>query len=466
MKGIMAIMFRWFIFLLLILCAATIACGLPLSSVSTPVHDKPTSATPAAATPRDATETPVAQTVVPTHQPATETPVPSTPGIDPSAIPASALRVAFIDTNRNLSIWAEGTGVIALTHSGDVAALRLSPDGDQVAFVRATTDQLDASVWVIHWNGSGERQLLSQEDLRALAPVKDSIGIMPLQFEWIPGTSSLALGTYPRFEGSGLMLNEDLIIVNLASGMHFSLLAPGKGGRFYYSPDGSQIALVKPDRIDLVNADGSNRRDAVLTYPMVSTYSEYAFYPTPVWSPDGASLAVTIPPAEALGNPLEPTYIWRIPVEDGTAAELGSVLTAPLMWPLISPDVQHLLYLAPAPGSPGPLNLYTAAVDGRGAELYTNNGGRISAWAPDSTRFAFYEHNAFSPLLGTIDAKAVPLTSVSSVDFLLFARGGRVVFLTRNDRTWEVRFCQPPSSSELIASFPAGDNLPQIDTMR
>ena len=49
--------------------------------------------------------------------------------------------------------------------------------------------------------------------------------------------------------------------------------------------------------IRLVNADGSERREA-FTYTPVVTRSEFQYYAQPVWAPDSDCLRVAIPPAD------------------------------------------------------------------------------------------------------------------------------------------------------------------------
>jgi hypothetical protein len=473
----MALIFRRLFYLLSVFSLAALACSSPGAAVptATPGTFGQSVETAVAGTVQALTQTlpaPISSTPTSLAK-ATKTPVAPVetlpPVLDslPTALPPEILRVAYIDTSRNLWLWVEGGGNVQLTHSGDVVGLHLSPDGEQVVFVRAGIDQRDASLWAIARNGSLERQLLSQADLRALAPVRDAVGIYPAQISWVPGRNQVAVGTRAVFEGPGLLYNHDLILIDLSSGSHTVVFPMGEGGMFFYSPDGAQIALVKQSQIDLVNADGGNRRSAVLTYPAVRTYSEYEYYPTPVWSADAASISVAVPPPAPLDDLTAVTTLWRISTAGGVAEQTGSILTAPLRWPLLSPDGQRVVFLAPAEGSPGPLNLSLAgAVGGSGIELYTNNGGTVDQWTPDSARFVYHEHNAAAAMLGTSGAPAVPLTDSLDVRSVLFAADGRAVFLSMVETTWEVRYCLPTAPSRLIASFPASDNYPLIDTLR
>lgn len=477
----MSHIFHRILYFLVVLSLAALACSTPGGSepTATPGSFGQSVETAVAGTVQSLTQTvPAASESTRTPLPkATETSVPIEatrtatllPVLDslPTAFLPEVLRVAYIDSSRNLWLWVEGGGNVQLTSSGDVAGLRLAPDGEQVVFVRAGVDHMAASLWVIARNGSAERQLLSQDELRALAPVSGAIGIYPAQISWVPGRNQVAVGTRALFEGPGLLYNHDLILIDLASGTHELLFPAGEGGLFFYSPDGAQIALVRPDNIDLVNADGGNRRSGVLAYPAVSTYSEYQFYPTPIWSADAASISVAIPPAAPLDDLAAETTLWRISTDGRAPVLTGVIVTAPLMWPRISPDGQRVAFLASAEGSPGPMNLMIAGDSGgSGIELYTNNGDRIDTWTPDSQRFVYYENSAAAPMLGTPGAMAVPLTDVAGVVRLLFSTDGRLVFLTMAGANWEVRVSEPAAPSTSIASFPATDNYPLIDTMQ
>jgi hypothetical protein len=457
-------MFRRFAFVLLVLAAAAVACAAPITvGTATPATDLVSTAV--AQTLQAATD--AAPAVIPTRTSAAATEAVTLPTEAPATrtpLPVTLMRVAYVDSARNLFLWVEGGGVVPLAATGDVTLARISPDGEQVAYVRGA-DMFPASLWVVQRDGSGARELMSAADLNAAAAVTDALGNIPYQVEWVPGrTHLLAVSTRPVFDGLGLMLNEDLILVDTLSGVRTALLAPGMGGRFVFSRDGNQIALVKTDRIDLVNLDGSNRRDAVLDYTPVVTYSEYAYYANPLWSADGGSLRVAIPPAKALDDPSQPATLWRISTDGSPAALLGSVMVAPLTSLVFSPDLNRIAYLTSS--GAGSFDLYIAAADGSGASRYTNTAGRFIAWLPTSDRFVYYDNGADSPLLGTVEAMSVSLTDAAVVTDVKFLPDGRVVFLARNGGNWELRLAAPATPSAVIAAFPAGSILPSFDPLR
>jgi hypothetical protein len=342
--------------------------------------------------------TPVLAAMTPTPLPtsgsaATPEPAPWTAGPAFTPMPASeypapaGLQVAFVRDGQ-LWLWTAGTGeAVALASVGDTGGqVKLSDDGVLVAFVR------EDALWAVDSDGSGERQLLSTADLDAVAPSDE--GAILHRLAWVPGTHTLALNTQLNL-AYGLVLNDDLHLVDAETRTFTTLLPPGEGGEFYYSPDGSRIAVVTPGEIRLVDADGGQRAQ-VLTYTPVNTGSEYRFYAQPVWASDGRSLRVAIPPPVPHAQPAEQTTVWQI-ATDGTAARmLGSIDAAPLAGTdaiAFSPNLEFVGYAqirqaegaSPAEAEPW-LEVRRLANDDWQAYPYAGN---LIRWAPDSRRFAF-----------------------------------------------------------------------------
>jgi hypothetical protein len=198
---------------------------------------------------------------------------------------------------------------------------------------------------VIRFDGSGERELVSSDQFLTLKNNVNAISAEPYIFSWVPNSHTLAFNTSPIFDGPGMMINNDLHLVDADSGVLTTLLTAGNGGVFYYSPDGTQIALVHPENISLINADGSNRRNNALVYDPILTYSEFQYYAEPQWAPDSSFLRVAIPPQDTLGNSTEPTTIWHIPTDGSSAGVAGHVFTSALSSVTFSPDLAWIAYL-------------------------------------------------------------------------------------------------------------------------
>lgn len=252
------------------------------------------------------TPTPLRNEVVPfTSEPAL-TPIP----VDSYPAPRG-LRVAYL---RDGDVWlwtADGSGARRVTTAGGAdGSVKISDDGELVAFQRREV------VWLANSDGASERQLLAPGDLDGMSAV-DS-GVTLNRFEWVPGTHTMAVNTRMR-SSDGSVLNDDLRLVDADTLEQTILLPPGEGGEFYYCPDGDQIAIVTSGDISLVDADGGNRRDSVLTFTPIETHSAYDYYPEPVWAADGSSLLVAIPPVDSEVRPTQHTTVWHIPTGGGRA---------------------------------------------------------------------------------------------------------------------------------------------------
>jgi hypothetical protein len=372
---------------------------------------------------------------------------PTEPPVEPPA--PAVLRVTYVKGG-NVWLWTEGVGTLALTASGDAQQAFISDDGQVVAYIR----QIGSSgpeLWAVNNDGSNNRQLVSTAELWAIYtgdPGSAPMGIGPYRVDWRPGTHELYYNTQPIYEGPGLSIYNDLRMVDADTLVKTVLFAPGDGGHFYFSPDGAQIAIVAPDHIDLVNADGSNLRPNVLVYDWVITYSEYQYYPRPVWAPDSSGLRVVVPPQDPLADPLPASNVWYIPADGSPESLSTSILAMPFAWPdsAISPDLNRLAYAVPV-GIPTDnlRDLHISGADGSGDAVYINAESlEFVGWAPDSLHFIFEVHGP-GPLsgthLGVVGGGTITLASDSSLmtDFA-WTDAAHYLYLYRNAGTWELRY--------------------------
>jgi Tol biopolymer transport system component len=380
----------WLPIIILLISAACRAQSTPaapqptqgLDVVSSPAVSPTLAASPTAALP--ASETPAPSLTSPAAADTPAAPQPTLPAL------AGELRVAYVK-NGAIWLWSEGGSPRQLT-SGDqnISQVNLSPSGEWIAYTHQIGD-LHSELWAAPADGSGEYALLDVSALGALDP--SALGTAVVQFEWVPGTHQLAFNTRQVFEGPGTALYNDLRLIDVTTGELSLLFPPGQGGMFYYSPDGSRLALVTPERIELVSADGSDRAEA-LSFPKVITYSEYELYPVPSWSPDGQSLRVAIPPADPMAEPPQPTTLWLIEAgASPTAIQTGQVATLPFNFftTLFSPDHAHVAYVSVL-GDPADnlWDLRLANANGSGARsIATRPLVSFLAWSPASDWFAF-----------------------------------------------------------------------------
>jgi hypothetical protein len=318
--------------------------------------------------------------------------------------PPAVLHVAYVKDN-NAWIWMEGGSTLQLTTFGDVNDVRISSDGGQVSYLRST-GSLSHELWVVNNDGSNNHVVVSQVDLIGTftglpGDMPDGIGVF--QFDWRPGTHQLFYNTRPLFEGPGLGGFDDLHMIDTDSMARSTFFVSGDGGRFVFSPDGSRLAVITPTSISLVNADGTHLYRDVLVYPSVITYSEYFYYPNPVWAQDSNSLKVVIPPNDPLADPLPPSNVYSMAADGSPAVLNGTIMAMPFSWPdeAISPDLNRLGFAQPS-GTSGPniRDINLANGDGSGVTLYLSaEGADFLGWLPNSLQFVF--RAASGPDIGT-----------------------------------------------------------------
>lgn len=389
----------------------------------------------------------------PTHSPETS-PTPAETATLPAAPPTDTpnrLLVTYIDTARNLWVW-DGVSSLALSETGDVTSALISPDGAWVAYTRSA-DYVRTGLWVIAPDGTGVRELVSEADFAALPRMEFAITTGPAQVQWVPGTHTLAYNTTPRFEGPGFMLNDDLRLVNAETGEKSTLLEPGKGGFFRYSPDGSQIAVAQHRAVHLVNADGTDYRANVFTYHDINTASEYLYYADPVWTADGSALRMAIPPSEPWTETPEPSTLWHIPTNGEPAVQVGEVNALFFMDALHAPDGEHIAYISRVDPSGSLSTLMVAQYDGSGASEYRTGQINNIIWAPDARHFAFMDGTGPSTFVAGPDSAPELLTDVIDAYGVSWVDANRFLFLRKVIGGWELRLGELGQPSMLVAAL-------------
>lgn len=385
---------------------------------------------------------------------------------DPPATPdfeqPDAVRVAYVN-NGGLWIWAEGVGSHQVYTGDNVEDVLFSDDGSRVAFKTSSSEFPHTGVWAVNSDGSNLRRLVTRDEVNALSPLGDAVYAVPYHWQFVPGTHTLAFNTRLQFNGPGLAIQDDIRLLDVDSGELSTLFDVGQGGMFYYSPDGSQIAVVKPGEIDLVDADGGNRRENVLVHPIVSTQSEYDFYTSPRWWADGSRLSVVIPSQEPFGD--DPSMsVWTIPT-DGSGASLESSFSAGMAIfnsdMLLSPDFSKVAYIVPV-GEPvdNTWGLHIANLDGSGDVNF--HTGRLSFvnWNPDSTWFAFKVENEY--FLGQVGATAIrPLADSPPVFAMDWIDSGRFLYFSGSYGSFDIRIGSIAAPSYSIES--ASSDYPVFD---
>jgi hypothetical protein len=391
--------------------------------------------------------------------PTTEVPSIDVPATDVPIPPAPpTTRVAFIDNN-NVWLWDHTTGLFQLSSGLNATRVIISDDGEKIAF---TTDdefyQFDG-LWSINADGSNLQLLVSVPDIVHLVLFPDSTAINPYTMVFVPGSHTIAFNTQLQFDGPGLLIQNDLNLVDADTGVITFLLAPGLGGEFTYSPDGSQIAIIWPDAIHLINADGSNRRENVIVFDGVITYSEWTYYPSVRWAADSGTLVAAIPSSDSLDPSASIDFI-TVPLDGTPGLSLYSTLaSSPLFYATsqISPDLTKVVFGESVAGN----QLTLASMGGGDESAYHLGYVTFDGWAYDSLNFAFSEdgstyigRNGFPPILVSPDA-------VADIEWIA---NNNYVFTSGNHANWQLFIASPGSPPVLIAN-PVGDFI-NFDAVR
>lgn len=331
-----------------------------------------------------------------------------------SITPIVTMKVAYIKDG-DVWLWNGEEGAHPLTTTGGAYNLRISDDGSVVAYLKQV-DDFHSELWAVDSDGSGERRLVGVQDFEDMAvEVRDpnAVAINPYHFEWIPGSLDLAFNTHQVFQGPGLLILDDLRIVNSNTTELRTLLPPGQGGEFIYSNNGSQIAISTPTTISLVNNDGSNRRN-VLVYDQVITYSEYRYYAIPQWSLDSSYLRAAIPPVDPLASTDNSTSLWLIPTEGSPAKQVGNVNADPFFETPVSfsPDLANMIYLeGTGEASENRRQLHITKPDGSGDWVYQKGSLLLfEGWSIDSNKFNFLVGENQEMQLGSLEKTASKFT--------------------------------------------------------
>ena len=382
-------------------------------------------------------EAPTAESTEPTEEATPEAP--------------AFLRIVYVKDG-DVWFWEEGGTPLQLTSLGDIVSAYLSSDGLVAAFIRQY-DWNNEEIYAVNTDGTNVRPLVTLSDFAGMVLSPEIISAVPYRIAWAPGTHTLSFNTRMTLEGPGLFLGDGIRQVDADTGLISVLMAPETAGDFYYSPDGSQIAITNADFISVVNADGSNRRD-LLTFPIVITYSEYNYYPPVTWSPDSSFLRAVIPGEDPLALPPDPTTVWHLASNGSGASPLMSITTAPFFQEIaaLSPDLNQLAYITViTPGAPPIVDLHISSADGSSDVIYVNGGYGFEAWSEDNEHF-IYTENGHYPRLGRLGDPPQDLTGITLMVNPTWVDETRFLYLNRLSGSWELWLRELGTPGILLAS--------------
>ena len=325
--------------------------------------------------------------------------------VSTSAPQAQNLRIAYT-SDGNLWALEVGSDPVQLTADGGVSDVRISDDGEWIAYVVQHPDQITAELHSVSFDGSGHQLLLDAASFDALYPLGPFVHYTLSNLDFLPGSHTLLFNTRGVFFGPGLAKNDDLLSIDVTNGQMTPLLPRGDGGDFAVSPSGDQIAIVRADSLGFVNADGANLRPEVLTFTPVITYSEYFFYPLPVWA--GAEVVLPVPQQDPFFAG-EPGTVWSVNGEPQPLATPDGDLFGPQREsPLVSPDGSRVAYFR-ATDDPSEMDLVIERLNTGEQIVYDTGSIQWKGWGPESDRFVYTKGTGFDQYLGELGSPPAPL---------------------------------------------------------
>jgi hypothetical protein len=392
----------------------------------------------------------------PADTPAAETPAPPTPTATQTLMPTAPLphlRVVFISGE---SPWlvAPPAAPYALSASTGVESVDISDDGMMVFYIRRDPTGGAPELRVVNWDGSGDRALLTSAQVGGLEPLGDAEYIDLNVVKWIPGTHQILLNTRAQFMGPGLARSDDLFRIDAESGALTTIFTAGNGGDPWPSPDASKLLISRSTYLSLYNIDGSGGVPNVITFPSIITYSEYSYYPEPVWAADSSQAGVVIASPDPLAAATTGA-IWFINGATGTAT-LQSTLNGNFFFPrgILSPTLDRVSYGRPTP-DPAVKDLVVTALDGSMGLTLASGNGALRSFAPDGQHFAYYQGDSGTNVfIGSLGGGTVAVPGGSMR--LIWYNAGHFVYASGTAAAWTLKTGDTGGGSTLIAS-PAGN---------
>ncbi len=381
--------------------------------------------------------------------------VPASPAATAEAAVASStpepqnLRLAYTDSG-NLWGLEVGSAPRQLTDGGGIGEVRLSDDGEWIAYTIRDPDQDTAELHSIRFDGSDPQMLLNAASFDALYPLEFFLHYTLSSLDFLPGSHTLLFNTRGVFEGPGLAKNDDLLAVDVATGQISPLLTRGVGGDFTASPTGDRIAIVRSDSIGFVNVNGADLQPERLTFSPVMTYSEYLFYPIPVWS--GASVVLPVPQEDPFFA-AEPGTVWNVDGEPQALARPDGDLFGPQrQLPIVSPDGSKVAYFRAADAA-GEQQLVIQRLDSGEQTLYDTGPIQWQGWAPDSIRMVYSKGTGLDLYLGELGSPPLPLGSGTG---LRWVNANEYLYLAGVPGSWTLTLADLAGGVTPLA-IPAGD---------
>jgi Tol biopolymer transport system component len=272
-------------------------------------------------------------------------------------------KIAFVSNRDNVeriyTMNPDGSGLTKLTEGPHQLQPAWSPDGKKIAYM--DTLKNETALYLMNADGSESKLLTSN--------IFHSVNLA-----WSPDGTKIAFCSVTPHQGSNSKFS--LHVIN-ADGSNEVSLAEGSGSPTW-SPDGKQIAFTTFRGIDLINADGTNRRQLA----RLNTWVLHSL----AWSPDGKEILFSSnrSSSDQYGNTKSPFTIESISADggDGNNARLLAHGSNPA-W---SPDGSKIVF--ERTGSDGSsTQIWVMSRDGKHKTQLTDTGTNWSpSWQPLATK--------------------------------------------------------------------------------
>jgi hypothetical protein len=381
--------------------------------------------------------------------PPTETSEP----LPPASVDVS--RIVYSDSGNVWALEEDGT-THQLTSDGGASDVFISDDGARVAYVWRSAPDAHGELRAVNADGSGGATvLLTAAQLDAFYPIGEGVvGTDISMIAFIPGTHRMVFNTYAIPEFIGFMRHDDLWIIDADTAGLTSLRPGGEGGDFFLAPDGSQMALITPTSVSMINTDGTNHRPDLITFPWVITYSEFLFTPLASWNPDSSMLVAVIPSEDPLVDTVSGS-IWTIPADTGPASLMATIPGNFYFhfWrsPAVSPDLSWVAFTRRVGADDEDLIL--AHTDGTGEVVYATGEVDWAGWSPDSTHFAYRFGEPSGLMIGALGEAPLPVGPGTG---LRWVNDTEHLYLAGSAGAWTLTRGSIGGSPEALVS-PAGD---------
>jgi Tol biopolymer transport system component len=374
------------------------------------------------------------------------------------------LVVAWIE-NGSILAQAGNNNPVALAAGDNPMRPDISSDGHQIAYLHGDND-MPSALAVVDLADKSIHHLVTAKDLAA----GEDASVLISQVVW-SDNSIIYLNTLRQLS-YGQEYREDLWQVNSLTGEITILLPPGEGGIFSLSPDHKWIAVISAGEYDredshirLMNIESGNIRE-VLTFPAVSTGSEYRFYPQVFWQSDSNAFRVAIPDRDLIYDEVNKSAVlWQVGI-DGAAEQIGQLSASFFGLPRWSSDGQRMIYLRRA-GDPAAnqFDLMLAAGNGDNPIQYTSGEAGsfgVPDWIPDSTEFIYAQGEPGSYWLGSPDTKPAQIPESMVAPIILTA--GQIVYASAPVSPFELRYRQLGVNQSLSIAA-VNDPYPVFDAL-